>query len=53
MLGISIPIIIASEFDFQGSKLDLVLDMCKKLDADKYIFDGQGKDYADQESFRA
>ena len=53
MLGISIPIVIASESDFQGSKSDLVLDMCKKLGADKYIFGAQGKDYADQESFCA
>lgn len=53
ILGISTPIILASEFDFEGKKSDLVLDMCKKLGADKYIFGAQGKDYADKDSFLA
>lgn len=50
-LGIEIPIITASSFDFQGSKSDLVLDMCKTLGAGDYIFGAQGNDYADINSF--
>jgi hypothetical protein len=50
-LGISVPMVTASSFDFQGSKSDLVLDMCKKLGASDYIFGAQGKDYKDIDSF--
>ena len=50
-LGIDVPIVTASSFDFQGSKSDLVLDMCQKLGASDYIFGNQGKDYADVNSF--
>jgi hypothetical protein len=50
-LGIDIPIVTASSFDLQGSKSDLVLDMCKNLGASDYIFGVQGKDYADINSF--
>ena len=38
ILGINTPIVIASEYDFQGTKSDLVLDMCKKLKAKRYIY---------------
>ena len=31
-----------------GKKSDLVLDMCKKLKAKKYIFGSQGKNYANK-----
>ncbi|MEO8949201.1 MAG: WbqC family protein [Mucilaginibacter sp.] len=48
---IDIPIVKASDYEFTGSKSDLVLDMCIKLRADKYIFGSQGKNYADVESF--
>lgn len=51
-LGIQVPIVRASDYDFQGSKSQLVLDMCLKLKADKYIFGGQGEGYADKEGFR-
>lgn len=50
-LGITIPIVKASDFDFQGYKSDLVLDMCVKLKAPTYIFGEQGKNYADRQSF--
>lgn len=53
ILGIATPIIIASEYDFQGVKSDLVLDMCKKLGACEYIFGSQGKNYADIDAFHA
>jgi hypothetical protein len=50
-LGISVPIVTASDFAFQGKKSDLVLDMCKRLGAKTYIFGALGRDYADRSSF--
>ena len=50
---IGVPIVKASDYDFTGAKSDLVLDMCVKLGADKYIFGALGKDYADAASFAA
>lgn len=50
-LGIQVPIVRASDYDFQGSKSDLVLDMCVKLGATSYIFGGEGKNYADAVAF--
>ncbi len=50
-LGIKIDYHKASELNFKGYKSDLVLDMCKKLEADLYIFGSQGKDYAKEENF--
>ena len=52
-LGINAPIISAGDLDLQGAKSDLVLDMCKKLDADIYIFGEQGRGYADEATFEA
>lgn len=51
-LDITTPIVMASDYDFKGTKSDLVLDMCVQLKADTYIFGAQGRDYADAESFR-
>jgi hypothetical protein len=51
-LNIKTNIIKASDFDFTGKKSDLVLDMCLKLDAKKYIFGSQGKKYADLGKFK-
>ena len=51
-LGIKIKIQKASEFEFKGVKSDLVLDMCKKLGANTYIFGELGKDYADEHAFK-
>jgi hypothetical protein len=50
-LGVKVNYYKASEMDFQGYKSDLVLDMCKKLKADLYIFGALGKDYADEQKF--
>ena len=50
-LGIMAPVRSMGEFLFEGRKSDLVLDMCKKLGADVYIFGTQGKGYADERSF--
>lgn len=52
-LGIKIDYSKASELKFQGYKSELVLDMCKKLKADIYIFGALGKDYAEKEKFAA
>jgi hypothetical protein len=41
-----------SEYNFQGKKSDLVLDMCKQIKADLYIFGKMGVDYADVNSFK-
>lgn len=51
--GMKIKVVRATDYDFSGKKSDLVLDMCAKLKAKKYIFGSQGKNYADIESFKA
>lgn len=51
VLGIKRPILRASDYSFSGEKSDLVLDMCSKLGATKYIFGAQGRNYADVSSF--
>jgi len=51
LLDHKIPIVMASDYDFQGEKSDLVLDMCQKLGASTYIFGGEGKNYANIQSF--
>ena len=53
MLGIKVAFKNASEMHLQGTKSHLVLDMCVKLKASKYIFGPLGRDYADVEAFRA
>lgn len=50
-LGINVKYYKASELSFQGYKSALVLDMCKKLGANLYIFGALGKDYAKEEEF--
>lgn len=52
-LGIRCKFLAASEFQFQGEKSDLVLDMCKQLGATTYIFGALGKEYANVEQFEA
>ncbi len=50
-LGIKTEFLKASDYDFQGTKSDLVLDMCKQLKADVYIFGILGKDYTNLKDF--
>jgi len=50
-LGIKTEFRWANVDEFQGHKSDLVLDMCKKLGATKYIFGVKGRDYAKVEDF--
>jgi len=51
ILKIDVEIIRASDYNFEGQKSDLVLDMCKKLGADTYIFGSQGRNYANVKAF--
>ncbi len=50
--GLQRNVVRASDYRFEGQKSALVLDMCLKLGATKYIFGGQGKEYADVDAFR-
>lgn len=50
-LDINVKYYKASELDFEGEKSDLILDMCKKLGADTYIFGKLGRDYAKEIDF--
>lgn len=52
-LDINTPVERASSYDFQGSKSDLVLDMCVKLGATDYWFGEHGESYADVPAFLA
>lgn len=53
ILGINVQIQSAGDYDFQGYKSELVLDMCRKLGASDYIFGTMGREYADQVAFDA
>lgn len=52
-LGITVEYCKASDKHFEGYKSDLVLDMCRKLGANTYVFGTLGKDYAEQDKFAA
>ena len=52
-LGMQMPIVNASDYDFKGEKSSLVLDMCRQLGATEYIFGGEGENYADKVAFQA
>ena len=50
-LGIEVAFHSAGDFAFEGKKSALVLDMCRKMGTDAYIFGALGRDYADAEAF--
>lgn len=50
-LGIKVRFLRASELGLEGTKSDLVLDMCRKLGAQTYIFGALGRDYAQVADF--
>jgi WbqC-like protein family len=50
-LGIKTKIVKMSGQEFLGRKSSLILDMCKKLNADTYLFGEQGENYADHQLF--
>jgi len=53
-LGIKIKFIKAStSLQLKGHKSSLVLDMCKKMNANTFIFGGEGKTYAQVEDFES
>lgn len=51
ILNIKVKYYKMSEIGFGGKKSDLVLDMCKKLSVDLYIFGALGEDYVKEEDF--
>ena len=53
ILGLDRKVESAADFDFVGEKSDLVLDMCRKTNAQTYIFGPQGVNYADTAAFEA
>jgi hypothetical protein len=50
-LGIQTRFLDASQFEFQGAKSELVLDMCRQLRADTCVFGALGKEYVKVEEF--
>ena len=50
--GINTEFLKASDFDFQGTKSELVLNMCKKINANVYIFGALGRNYAQVDEFK-
>jgi len=50
-LGINVEYYKASRLNFRGHKSAVVLDMCKKLGTDLYIFGILGRDYAKEGGF--
>ncbi|OGZ39586.1 MAG: hypothetical protein A3B04_00790 [Candidatus Portnoybacteria bacterium RIFCSPLOWO2_02_FULL_39_11] len=52
-LGIKVQYARASEFNFERAKSDLILDMCKKMNANFFIFGALGGDYAEKDKFAA
>jgi len=50
-LEINVEFLKASDFNFNGTKSELVLNMCKKLNASTYIFGKLGEDYAEIKDF--
>lgn len=52
-LGIKADVLYAHDLNLKGRKSELVLDMCKKLKADLYIFGALGRDYANVARFES
>lgn len=50
-LGINVTVMRSSEIKVEGRGNDLVLNVCKKLDADVYLSGVSGKDYLDLKTF--
>ena len=51
ILGVEVEIVKASEYGFQGYKSDLVLNHCRKLDANLCVLGTLGRDYIKEEDF--
>lgn len=52
ILDIDTPFFKLSDYNLKSTKSKLVLDMCKAMKADLYIFGMQGKNYANVEKFQ-
>lgn len=52
-LGIQVRFLRASEMKLEGTKSDLVLDMCLKMEASCYVFGALGQEYANVAEFEA
>jgi len=52
LLKIKTKIIFSSEYKFDGKNNSLIIDMCKKLNANIYIFGELGIQYADKKQFK-
>jgi hypothetical protein len=52
-LKIDVSMIAASDYDFTGRKSDYVLNMCRGVGADTFLFGVRGREYADVDAFRA
>jgi hypothetical protein len=50
-LNIKTPMILASSLGVEGNKTDLIIDICKKLDATEYIAGSSGRDYLITDKF--
>jgi hypothetical protein len=52
-LGINTPLLKSSEMQVDGKKSDLVLNLCQNTGATVYLSGALGRNYLDEESFRA
>ena len=52
-LGINTPLLRSSEMQVTGKKSDLVLNLCQNAGASVYLSGALGRNYLDEESFRA
>ena len=52
LLKIKTKIIFGSEYKFDGKNNSLIINMCKKLNANIYIFGELGIQYADKKQFK-
>ena len=52
VLGLETKVRISSDLGLIGNKTQRIIDMCEKLEADKYIFGSLGREYADEYLFR-
>jgi len=50
-LNINVPIVFASELNVQGSRAELLANICKEVGATKYISGPSGKEYLDLSYF--
>ena len=51
MCGIETPIVMSSDLNCPGSGYDRLIQMCKALEADSFLFGAHGGDYVDDSAF--